>query len=56
MRCRTLNYIGFQPTGDNQFGGFRAGDDVVLNGTTYHVWALQPLTLRKYLRSHLVRV
>ena len=33
-----INYIGFQPTGDNQFGGFRAGDDVVLNGTTYHVW------------------
>ena len=40
-----INYIGFQPTGDNQFGGFRAGDDVVLNGTTYHVWRSNRLLL-----------
>ena len=40
-----INYIGFQPTGDNQFGAFGAGDDVVLNGTTYHVWRSNHLLL-----------
>ena len=42
---QNINYIGFQPTGGNQFGGFRAGDDVVLNGTTYHVWRSNRLLL-----------
>ena len=33
-----INYIGLSPSGGNQISGFPMGVDVVLNGTTYHVW------------------